>query len=76
MSYQDVGKPSKKRQPNSPSDAINKELKQADMTIQSSLTKFQQSLKTLGQENNKIGTEQDNYDWRKALLINMREVKS
>lgn len=76
MSYANAGKP-QKRSPNSPSadTLLNKELKDQDMAIQSLLTKFKQSLRTLQKDNEKIGSEEDNYDWRKGLLNRMREVK-
>ena len=44
------------------------ELREAQKNIQGSMTKFQQNLKVLESHRDDIGTDEDNYEFRQALL--------
>ena len=71
MSYLDLDNSSKKRggavSPNAQS-LLPQELRNATTQIQSQLTKFQQNMRAIELSKNKIGSEEDNYEMRQAML--------
>ena len=53
---------------------LPQELRDASVSIQSRLTKLQQSIKQLEKSKMDVGSESDNYDMRQALIAKMTET--